>query len=188
MVDSVQFVWFIQLDRILYIILIKTWSCYFWRLRTDESKSTSRNFNCQNYFSMAQLLKCISFVFTDVTTTHGQVQFKILKTKGEFLEDVSGLSYKCKTITFSETSIVECSAKCYDPKSVKWRDSEFNCKTDSDPEMSLSGLYCKYFTFTRGQCSLCLRSNGFDPTSVQIPSDDDYIGLNTGMFLFVVKL
>ena len=137
---------------------------------------------------MAQLLKCFSLVYTIVHTTHGQVQFKLLKTKGELLEDVSGLSYKCKTIIFTETTVVGCSAKCYDPKSARWRDSEFNCRIDSDPNLSLGGLYCKYFTFTSGKCSLCLRFNGFDPTSVQISSDDDYIGLNTGMFLFVVKL
>ena len=131
---------------------------------------------------MAQLLKCISLIFTIVCETHGQVQFKIQKTKGENLEDVSGLSYKCKTITFSETTVVGCSAKCYDPKSVKWRDSEFNCRIDSDPDLRLSGLYCKYFTFTRRQCSLCLRSNGFDPASVQKRSDDDYIAINIGMF------
>ena len=131
---------------------------------------------------MAQLLKCISLILTIVHTTHGQVQFKLLKTKGEFLEDVSGLSYKCKTVTFSEATVVGCSAKCYDPKSIKWRDSEFKCRIDSDPDLSLSGLSCKYFTFTRGQCSLCLRSNGFGPTSGQISSDDDYIAINIGMF------
>ena len=101
---------------------------------------------------MAQLLKCFSLVYTIVHTTHGQVQFKLLKTKGELLEDVSGLSYKCKTIIFTEATVVGCSAKCYDTQSVRWRDSEFHCRIDSDPELGLSGLYYKYFTFTRGQC------------------------------------
>ena len=137
---------------------------------------------------MVQLLKCFSLVFTIIHTIHGQVQFKLLKSRGEFLEDVSGLSYKCKTITFSEATIVGCSTKCYDTQTVKWRDSEFNYRIDSDPDLSLNGLYCKYFTFRNGQCSLCLRSNGFDSSLVQIPSDDDYIGLNTGMCLFVINL
>ena len=130
---------------------------------------------------MAQLLKCISLVFIIICESHGQVQFKVLKTKGEFLEDASDLSYKCKTVTFSQATIVECSAKCYDPRSVKWSDSEFHCRINSDPDLSLSGLYCKYFTFRNGQCSLCLRSNEFDPTPVQVSPDGDYIGLNEGM-------
>ena len=127
-----------------------------------------------------ELLKFIFLVFAITYATNGQVQFDLVKRAGAIIHDTSGLSYKCKTITFSEATVVGCSAKCYDTQSVKWRDSEFHCRIDSDPDLSLSGLYCKYFTFTSGQCSLCLRSNGFDPASVQTPSEGDYIGLNAG--------
>ena len=127
-----------------------------------------------------ELLKFIFLVFAITYASNGQVQFNLVKRAGAIIQDTSGLSYKCKTITFSEATVVGFSAKRYDTQSVKWRDSEFNCRIDSDPDLSLSGLYCKYFTFTGGQCSLCLRSNGFDPASVQISPDGDYIGLNAG--------
>ena len=127
-----------------------------------------------------ELLKLIFLVFAFTHATNGQVQFNLVKRAGAIIQDTSGLSYKCKTIPFSEATVVGCSAKCYDTQSVRWRDSEFHCRIDSDPDLSLSGLCCKYFTFTSGQCSLCLRSSGFDPASVQIPSDGDYIGLNAG--------
>ena len=129
-----------------------------------------------------KLLNSICLVFTIIHVTEGQVQFDLVKRAGKVIQDTSGLSYKCKTVTFSEATVVGCSAKCYDTQSVRWRDSEFNCRIDSDPDLSLNGLYCKYFTFTSGQCSLCLRSNGYDPPLVQIglPTSGDYIGLNAG--------
>ena len=92
-----------------------------------------------------ELLKFISLVFAITYATNGQVQFDLVKRAGAIIHDTSGLSYKCKTITFSEATVVGCSAKCYDTQSVKWRDSEFHCRIDSDPDLSLSGFYCKYF-------------------------------------------
>ena len=93
---------------------------------------------------MAQLLEYVSLVLAIAHTTHGQVQFRLLKTKGDILGDIPGHSYKCKTITFSEATVEGCSAKCYDTQSVRWKDSEFNCRIDSDPDLNLNGLYCKY--------------------------------------------
>ena len=125
---------------------------------------------------------CFSFVFVVVYSVYGRGIFKLLKNDGAIAEDLSGHSYKCKTITFSEQNAVVCSAQCHDPRSVKWRNSQFYSQLNSDQDLTARGLYCKYFAFTSGQCSLCLRSNGFDPPAVQISEDDDYIGLKAGSF------
>ena len=127
-----------------------------------------------------KLLNCFYLVLGIIYVTDGQVQFNLVKRAGKVIQDTFTVSYKCKTITFSEATVVGCSAKCYDTQSVRWRDSQFNYRIDNDPDLSLNGLYCKYFIFTSGQCSLCLRASGFDPPSVQIPSEGDYIGLNAG--------
>ena len=126
------------------------------------------------------MLNYILILLVNVHAVCGQVQFKMLKIAGKATENIPGYAYKCKTITFSENKMIGCSAKCFDPESTKWWTSEFYNKIDSDSDISFDGLYCKYFTFTNGQCSTCFRSNGFDPAEVSVPTNPDYIGVNVG--------
>ena len=129
---------------------------------------------------MVEIVKYLITAAATIHTIHGQVQFKMLKISGKTTEDISGYAYKCKTISFSEDTMIGCSTKCYDPKSTKWWKSEFYDNVEGDSDLSFDGLYCKYFTFSNGQCSTCLRSNGFDPVEASVPTSPDYLGINVG--------
>ena len=80
----------------------------------------------------------------------------------------------------SEDTMIGCSTKCYDPKSTKWWKSEFYNKVENDSDLDFHGLYCKFFTFTNGQCSTCLRSTRFGPSVVTVPTSPYFIGINVG--------